>query len=205
MTTHFLLTNWDHYNGKFYLPFQTLVDRPDEVGEQYERPCFLFKWEIDNIRTRSQYWRARRLKQIRHATFKDGKVWDYVVKKTYETLDLWAHDCGFYADEICYGTNRVYKNHPLVYVTIAMLSDAIHRDQFGFLLSVEVGERGSRCLALYPDGFMVEGTVFNDYHISRGSYDTCITIAGIYYYSKSRLPKGMKLYLPQPGGGYRLC
>lgn len=205
MTTNYLLSNWDHNKGGFSIPLQALVNHPDETGQIYERPSFFFKWELENILSKKDYWMARRRNDIRRATFKNGKVWDYIVNKEFETLDAWAYDCGFYADEICYGTNRVYKDCPPVYVTVNELMDAIQRDQFGFLLAMEIGERGKKCLAMYPDGLIVEGTVYDDSHISRGAYGICVTFGGEFYYAKSRLPRGVRVYLPQPGGGYRVC
>jgi len=85
---------------------------------------FFLERELDY--TTREAWRdAKRKGLIRHCVIHDGKFYDYIVKKHYDSLLDWATSCGGSLSNVLYGTNRVHSGSKPIHVTLSHLLDRL--------------------------------------------------------------------------------
>jgi hypothetical protein len=81
---------------------------------------FFLKRELDY--KSPQAWKeAKKNGLIRHCIIHDGKFYDYIINKHYDSLTHWIASCGGFMCDVLYGTNRVHIGILPKYVTLGKL------------------------------------------------------------------------------------
>ena len=186
-----LLENWSEANGDFGYSLPTLLGQY-LTDESVDNPYFFFEWELDNIRTRGEYWRARRHKQIRHCTIRNGKFYDYMVDREFNSLLELATDSHRPLNSIMYGTNRMHRGYRSISVTITFLVNFIEKDLFRYIFNNRIIRPDTKCVIVYND--VPEIAMIYDRN-DIAYFTTCIVYRGMTYYRKSDLPNGAQLYV----------
>jgi hypothetical protein len=115
-----LLSKWNNKFRDFGLSM-TDLGRNNNVGsfDSY----FFLKRELE-YNTYKKWRQAKRDGMIRHCIIHDGKFYDYIVNKHYDSLEDWLYsvdaDASFYHD-VLYGSNRVHRGIQPNYVSFDRL------------------------------------------------------------------------------------
>jgi hypothetical protein len=109
----------NYWNSRAFAPTigQTAFENWNRSG-QY----FFLSSEL-SVKTPVQYVEAIKNKKIRHCIPYNGKYYDYIVKKEFNTLAEWVMDADATAnlEMVCYGTNHLHKGGQSQCITLRLL------------------------------------------------------------------------------------
>jgi hypothetical protein len=113
-----LLSKW---NNKFRDFGKTMMQLGSGTNNGSADSYFFLKRELE-YDTYEKWRHAKRTGMIRHCIIHDGKFYDYIVNKHYDSLEDWLYsvDALFYHD-VLYGSNRIHKGITPNYVTFDRL------------------------------------------------------------------------------------
>jgi len=113
-----LLSKW---NNKFRDFGKTMMQLGSGTNNGSADSYFFLKRELE-YDTYEKWRHAKRTGMIRHCIIHDGKFYDYIVNKHYDSLEEWLYsvDALFYHD-VLYGSNRVHRGIQPNYVTFDRL------------------------------------------------------------------------------------
>lgn len=104
MISKILVDNWDSNNR-----IGRSMSFIKSGGYVNDNPYLFHKRELGV--TQGEWKDARNKGVIRHCkVLYNGKFFDYIVGREYDTLHDWMLEIGATLDDLCYGTNRVHKN-----------------------------------------------------------------------------------------------
>lgn len=113
----FLLLKWNKHSRDFG---KTMMQLGHVTNNGSADSYFFLERELDY--TTREAWRdAKKKGLIRHCTIHNGKFYDYIVNKHYDSLPDWTTSCGGYLHNVLYGTNRIYNGSKPIHVTLAHL------------------------------------------------------------------------------------
>jgi hypothetical protein len=208
---NFLIKKWKEF--QYGIPLNHVMD--GVRGDIY-RPNFFLRSEL-SFRTPKDWREALNRGLIHHCKPVNGKWYDYITNKHYDSLKEWANNCNATFDDILFGVNRIYKNHKSTYIHINHLLDKLgYSDTFtSIFLSLEVDKKDlvddPLCLAKRPDGSISVSKVRDKKFDSLdpgSSSDIVICVpmdndGNIVEYSRrSSLPDGMTIYLRNTCGAF---
>lgn len=105
-----------YWNSRAFAPIisQTAFENWNRSG-QY----FFLSSEL-SVKRPVQYTESINNKKIRHCIPYNGKYYDYIVKKEFNTLAEWVMDADATAnlEMVCYGTNHLHKGGRTQYITL---------------------------------------------------------------------------------------
>lgn len=207
----FLIKKWSEFN--YGIPLNRVMD---EVRGYVHRPSFFLRNEL--YFTTPKEWRdAMNRGFVHHCKPHNGKWYDYISNRHYDTIEDWVSACGATLDDVLFGVNRIYMNHKSIYVNIHQLLDKLgYIDTFTSIAeSLDLGGdslRDSRlCLAKRPDGSISVSKIRDKKFDSldpgaRSDIVVCVPIdsdGNITEYSRlSQLPVGMTIYLRGTCGAF---
>lgn len=188
-----LITNWKTQTNDFGYSLQQLLCDP-LIDDYTHNPYLYFSWELENICTRREYWKAYGRKQIRRCVIRNGKFYDFMVKRDFNSLEEWATDSNHDVSSIVYGTYHMRRGYKAVYVKLKTLINFIKNDVFLYLLNSNViGLYTNKCIVVYND-IPTICSVYDRFY--NGEYTTSIVYEGNQYFRKSDLPYNTHLFLP---------
>lgn len=88
-----------------------IVDRRDKHGVSIcNKPYFFLQQEVDAEFTPKNARRLARDGWLRHLTLtSDGRYYDYIVHKYFDSIFDWVEDCGSDIKDVLFGQNHTYK------------------------------------------------------------------------------------------------
>jgi hypothetical protein len=221
----FLINKWDGCHFGAY--FSQVAGYDTRQWWRVNNPYFFLKREL-TVTNQEEYYRAKRLNNIRHCKPYRGKWLDYVVQREFTTLKEWANDAGFTVDDILYGVNRVHMKDikPPKYVSLQHLLNYLGYvppvsvdipeynglDRFVDILKelnftdMQYGER-NMCLVQKADSTIVFAYITNRGHHELIDPASKIVITLPYddnlYFRLSDMPDGMTVYLRTSDGSFK--
>ncbi len=112
-----LLSKWNKYSRDFG---KTMMQLGNETNNGSADSYFFLEEEL-RIKTREAWKEAKKNGKIRHCIIHDGKYYDYIVNKHYDSLEEWLDSANGTYTDVRYGTNRVHNGTKPNYVTLARL------------------------------------------------------------------------------------
>lgn len=207
---NFLLKKWSEFDHG--IPLNRVMD---EVRGHVYRPSFFLRTEL--YFTTPKEWRnAMNRGFVHHCKPHNGKWYDYMSNRHYDTIEDWVSSCGSTLDDVLFGVNRIYSNHKSIHIHIHQLLDKLgYLDTFTSIaksLDLDDSLVDTRlCLAKRPNGSIsvskIRDKKFDSVDPqSSSNIVICVPMDNedniVEYSRRSDLPSGMTIYLRATCGAF---